>query len=492
MLKLILIVLVSATTLVLWAGRALAAAEAVKVTTDGTVDASSLETIVADVTRLSGAKTNDEKAIAIYNWLHSAIFHRAYPVEAAPQSVGPLKLLNVYGWGLCGGQHAVLKALFETASWQVRYRGWTNPAHSTVEVYYDGAWHYFDVFLKCYYWTKDKSTVAGQDDIVTDPSIALDGLKDVRVPIESYLCCGDEVEAVVSGCKSSKAHPPAQPSDGWASVTGRDQGYRALLTLRSGAALRLEWKNEPGMMVSSDPNGGNHTCGTKDFRSNPVLGPVLEHYGPRAYANGAFAYAPEFSKPADVADIELTSARAENGKLVADGQGVAVFRADLPYPYASAAVDMSSEAGEARLFVSVDSGRTWQPVKAGDVSTAVRQRYDVFFKVEFTGALTSFAVDAVVEHNRCVLPYLLPGKNVVTVTAADNQLPPDTTLDVTYAYQEAAAPDNRQRWDGTGITYNEPQIVTRSIDSLPATFEITAGGNTPPKMLYLERSLRAR
>ena len=65
--------------------------EGIKVTTDRTVDTSSLDTIVQDVFRLAGAKTNDEKAIAIHTWLHHAIFHNAYPVEKSPQSVGPFK-----------------------------------------------------------------------------------------------------------------------------------------------------------------------------------------------------------------------------------------------------------------------------------------------------------------------------------------------------------------------------------------------------------------
>jgi hypothetical protein len=89
--------------------------EGIKVTTDRTVDTTSLDSIVKDVIRLSGAKTNDEKGIAIHTWLHDTIFHNAYPVEKAPQSVGPLKVLRVYGWGLYGGEHTVLKALFETA-----------------------------------------------------------------------------------------------------------------------------------------------------------------------------------------------------------------------------------------------------------------------------------------------------------------------------------------------------------------------------------------
>jgi hypothetical protein len=476
--------------LLLASSAAWGAAEGFKVTTDKTVDNSSLEAILQDAFRLSGAKTNDEKAIAIYDYLHAAIFHHAYPNEKAPQSVGPLKVLNVYGWGLCGGQHTVLKALFETAGFTVRYRGWQG--HTTIETQYDGKWHYFDVFLKCYFWTKDKQTIAGQDDINGDPSIVLDGAKDGRVPKDSYLCCGDEAPGIVSGCKGSKPLPVSKPAEGWASVTGRDQGYSPLLTLRSGSTLRLEWKGEPGMMVADGPKTGVHSCGTKDFRNNPVLGPVLEHYGPRAYANGRFVYSPDFAKAADVADIELTNAKAEGGKLAAAGQGAAIFKLNLPYAYASGKLDATFEGGEGKLSVSTDAGKTWKPASAGDVSASVRQKYDVWFKAEFSGALTKFAVEAVVEHNRGAQPYLVNGKNAVTVSTSENKLPEGCVLSVTYAWQEATAPANRKQWNGGGVTYGETKTVTKEVAQLPFTFEIEAGGNEPPKMLYLERAVRGK
>ncbi|MCY3022591.1 MAG: hypothetical protein NTW87_26725 [Planctomycetota bacterium] len=466
------------------------AVDAFKVTTDKTVDASSLETLVQDVFRLSGAKTNDEKGIAIYNYLHAAIFHRSYPNEKAPQSVGPLKVLNVYGWGLCGGQHTVLKALFETAGWQVRYRGWQG--HTTIETQYDGKWHYYDVFLKCYYWNKDKSSVAGQDDINADASIVMDGPKDDRVPKDSYLCCGDEAKGVVSGCKGSKPQGISKHEDGWASVTGRDKGSSPLLTLSSGGAVKLEWKNEPKMMVADPQDSGNHTCGNKDFRNNPVLGPILEHYGPRMYANGTFSYAPDFSKAADVADIELTKAKATGGKLVAEGQGTAIFKANLPYPYAAAKLDAAFDGGDGKLFVSVDAGKTWQPAQAGDISTLVRQKYDVWIKAEFPGSLAKLALQATIEHNRGAQPYLLNGKNTITVSAKDNKLPADSVLTVTYAYQEATAPAKRNQYNGAGITYGETKVVKKEVTQLPFTFDIDAGGNTPPKMLYIERALSGK
>ena len=413
----------------------LAAQEDIRVTTDRTVDTRSLETIVRDVIRLAGAKTDDEKAIAIHTWLHQAIFHFAYPVEKG-SSVGPLKVLHVYGWGLCGGQHTVLKALFETAGWPVRYRGWSDPGHTTVEVQYGGRWHYFDVFLKCYFWTKDRSTIAGQDDIVQDPSIVLDALKDGRVPAQHYLCCGDDAPGIVQGCKNSKAHAPSKPAEGWASVTGRDQGYFPALKLPPGATLRLEWKGEPGKLAIN--NKGSHSCGNKDFRSDPQLGPLLEHYGTRNHSNGTFRF-----EPADVK------------------QG-AVYDLSLPYPYVSATVE-----GAASL--STDGGKTWVAA-AGDVAALVRQRYDVRLRSEGT----SLRFQALVEHNRSVLPYLLPGKNAVKVEA-----PPGVS--VTYAWQEATAPSTRKRWDGQGVSYGEPKTAKAA-----GTLEV--GGNTPPKMLYLEFS----
>jgi hypothetical protein len=474
--------------LVLLASPALADTKGVKVTTDRTVDASSLESIVKDVFARSGAKTDDEKAIAIYEYLHRTIFHWAYPTEAAPQSVGPLKIINVYGWGLCGGQHTVLKALYETAGWKCRYVGW--PGHTTIEVEYGGRWHYYDVFLKCWYWSKDRSHVVSQEEIANDPSIVLDAVKDGRAAKEN-LCCGDEPQGVVEGCKARNV---VGDSKGWASVTWRDEHYSPSLNLPSGASLRLDWKADPnGFAITG--KAPQHSCSTKDFREDKVLGPVLEHYGTRNWSDGQYAYSPDFSKPSDVAEIELSGAAAKEGKLTAAaGAGSAVFKLALPYAYVGAELAATFEGGEGRLFVSGDGGKTWKPSAAGDVSALVRQKYDVRVKAEFPGTLASFSLKAVVEHNRSAQPFLMNGKNVVTVAAEKNELPKDRILVVTYVYQEATTPNpgNRKRYDGQGLAYGETKTVRQEITSLPFSFEVQVGGNTPPKMISLERAIRAK
>ena len=147
----------------------------IKVVNDRAPDCSSLKSIVESVTR--DCKTDDERAIAIYNFCRYAYYHFAYPREK--DGVGALKMINVYGWSLCGGQHSVLSALWEAAGFDTRFIGWRG--HTTVECRYDGQWHYFDTFLKCYFW-KDAPgspggrTVASQADIAANPGIVNDGI----------------------------------------------------------------------------------------------------------------------------------------------------------------------------------------------------------------------------------------------------------------------------------------------------------------------------
>ena len=311
------------------------------------------------------------------------------------------------------------------------------------------------------------------------------------MPGDSYLCCGDDPAGIVSGCRSSHAEAIARPDDGWASVTGRDQGYSPLLTLRSGATLTLAWQAQPGMMVA-DSTKGLHSCpNMKDIRANPVLGPILEHYGTRTYANGRLTYAPDFAKPGDVADIVLSGAEAEAGALTAHGSGSALFKLDSPYPYAAATLTATSSGGSCAFALSGDGGASWTPCAPGDLTALVRQRYALWLKATFTGALTALAVDAVVEHNRGALPFLYPGANVVTVGRRGAVLPAGEALVVTYAFQEATAPAHRSSFNGAEVTYGEARTVTREATALPCTFTIDVGGTTPPRMLSISRALKA-
>jgi hypothetical protein len=121
----------------------------IKVVNDKAPDCSTLKSIVESVTR--DCKTNDDKAIALYNFMRLTHYHRAYPSEAV--GIPVLKEIHCYGWSLCGGLHAEQSALWRELGWDWRFVGW--PGHTTVEAFYDGRWHYLDVFLKFYAWMPD-------------------------------------------------------------------------------------------------------------------------------------------------------------------------------------------------------------------------------------------------------------------------------------------------------------------------------------------------
>jgi hypothetical protein len=123
------------------------------------------------------------------------------------------------------------------------------------------------------------------------------------------------------------------------------------------------------------------------------------------------------------------------------------------------------------------------------VSAAVKQTYDVQVKAEFSGALAKLRFEAVVEHNRSAQPYLLQGRNQVSVSPGNTA--PEAQLSVTYAYQEATTPDpaKRKRFEGQGVRFAATKMVTHS-GSEPWTIDV--GGNTPPKMLYLEYFVHGR
>ncbi|MDH7571742.1 MAG: hypothetical protein QHJ73_19350, partial [Armatimonadota bacterium] len=88
--------------------------------------------IVAEATR--GCGSEREKAIAIWRFQQNHRFH-ATTWDAEVQD--PVKMLNVYGYTLCGDDALVLAALMQAAG--LKTRPGRPIGHSTTEVLFDGA-----------------------------------------------------------------------------------------------------------------------------------------------------------------------------------------------------------------------------------------------------------------------------------------------------------------------------------------------------------------
>lgn len=501
----------------------------IKVLSDQAPDCASLKTIAESVTR--GCRNNDEKAIAVYNFMQLTHYHRQYPSE--PGGVPVLKEVNCYGWSLCGGLHAEQSAIWRELGWDWRFVGWNG--HTTVEAKYDDRWHYLDVFLKFYAWMPDGKggrILAGEDDLnsnaqtliqdafaldegrrcvyTKDNPFVMNGAKaNWRAP--EFLACGDTIADLIGGLKT---HRGRDRSEGWAGINHANGSYSADVNLAPGFSLENTWDPMPDAWYwAGQKTAPAHSCGGhKDTRNDPGFGMVLEPYvnskPARSYGNGILAFAPDFSNDA----LLKSFASTENVKFVghalvpaeAGKPASVVFSLASPYILTKA---KGEAVGADKVEVSADDGKTFKVADLKDFSAAVKGQIAALVKVTFSDALKALKLEAIVQNNPGALPYLSPGKNVVTVSVADPQTLGENKLVVTYAYRLGSRAKSFEQLCDAGkeiarqhdAKWSEVVTCVQRIfaaKDLPATFEIdcpTPKGRYPvyPRMMFLRREVIA-
>jgi hypothetical protein len=507
----------------------------VKVLSDRAPDCSSLESIVQSVTR--GCKTDDERVIAIYNFCRYVEYHHAYPNE--PGGISALKFIHVYGWSLCGGEHTVMAALWEKAGYPWRYRGWSNPGHTTVEVFYGGRWHYLDTFLKFYAWMPDPKTpggrtIAGQEDLRANPALLTDGFvmdqkrnvcyhKDNRFgyvgdrvhwTAPAFLVCGDDLPGIAQGiASSSNAGSPR----GWNAIKFDDPGYSTAVDLGVGYALTLDWNRvEGGYYFPGHKQGPAHSCGDKDYRNCPASGPLLEPYRElnpaRSWSNGTLVFKPDFQSGAFLASLQqVENVVYRDGKLCAqDAARPGRFVIPMASPYIVVKASAKIAGDDAKMEVSMDgrapsAGWSWQPVALADLTKAVFGKYRYWLRVTFQQSIRAIELSSLVQHNQEALPYLAPGRNKITIAADNPAALGNNRLVVTYAFCPGSRDATPAQLFDSGkeiarahnATWSPaPTVVQKVIDRLPATLEIpmpTPKGKQPvyPRMVFLRREVLA-
>ena len=501
----------------------------IKVQPDKMPDCSSLKSMVESITK--DCKTNDEKAIATYDFLRQMNYHHSYPQERG--GVGALKHINVYGWALCGGQHTVLAALWKTLGWKWRYLSWR--AHTTVEAYYDGDWHYLDTFLKFYTWVdkNGKRTIASQEDINQNPQLVTGQLvfdkarrvcyekknpilKDGKVNLNApaFLLCGDGMKGVVGGIKNKKI---SGSPEGWAGLKFDDPSYSTDVNLGPGYLMENFWGRVPnGYYWPGHASGPFHSCVDKDYRNDPKLGPLFEPYRTdangalchgkqRTWANGTLIFKPDFKNSEFLKGIKaVDNAKLANGVLVAvDASKPGAIVVPLSSPYV--AIQGKGEGEGIKTFsISTDNGKSYKVADIANFSTAVNGKYKILAKVEFQ-KLKSLKLQILFQNNRSALPYLSPGKNKIKVSVANPKALGKNKLVITYAYHTGVRNSDLKKLIpkgyevGKGHRANWSKKITYVRKSftgsqLPATFEIditTPKGKFPvyPRMVYIRREI---
>ncbi len=441
------------------------AATGVTVVCDRWPDGSDLRQFGLDVARLSGAKTDHEKALAVWRWVRRWKMHTdgnpptekfKNPLQSKKRGYidDPLKILNVYGTHWCDGLSRVMEAV---------WRAMGHPAeklvlggHTMASCHYTDAdgvarWHLFDVNFGSYILHRSGKYTLSADGMGTD-----------------Y-------------CKNFSQWKHCQHL---ALST-----HRMELSFRPGEKLERGWGNV-GKPYMDNVDLKRDRRRVKAWERGP--------YHP-TYGNGLWGYSP------DLSDAGWTRGLAEPPKGMAAGKlqpakagktAAAVWHFRTPYMVSDAEVEFNlkrKSAGDAvRLYLSVDAGKTWKKLWEcpADVLAAPKLVVPICKKFKVTGTadppagfnspfgryhyrlklelvakkkpddcqVKGITFRTTVQHNPFSLPQLHPGKNRITVKGS---IAKGSALKVTYVWTDLKAKNRKN------VT-----VVERA----PWTYEIIAAG----------------
>ncbi|MCE5271709.1 hypothetical protein LLH00_10550 [bacterium] len=134
------------------------------VTVNGKFDWFDIHSLAAEIT--AGCSTDEEKALAIWDWLAWRRFQRSPHDDSALQ---PVRGLNGYGYGICGHAASWVEALCREVG--VTARVWEIAGHTVNEVFWDGRWHMLDANVKVFYLGRDNRTIASMAELEKDKGL---------------------------------------------------------------------------------------------------------------------------------------------------------------------------------------------------------------------------------------------------------------------------------------------------------------------------------
>jgi len=487
--------ILGAALLAVLAGPAAGEIPDVKVTTDRSIDCSSMETIARDLYR--DCRTDEEKAIATWYFVRRLHFH--WPHIPTWDSID---LINSYGFALCGYQSKMFCEICLAGG--LKARTMHPPNHVIAEAFYDGAWHMFDCQVGWFAYRKDKSAVASCAEMKADPSIVTDAVKEGRASKPYFQCRDDPGSGTNYAANARTGGSPKKFT------------RRLVINLRRGESITRCWSNEGKAWHKPDETrwtSPHHGCTGQSIDANdPVNWPYWKPYAKirsragdrviygikRYYGNGRMVYEP------DLATDSFTDGLAERGMEGAaaryqDGTGPnlhpaevgkcgsVTFVVDSPYVAVDAWLDAAGVRKGQQDVLAIYAGSRrgkWQQVYRADqtgklnlanvsLKPAAWGGHKYFVKIEFqAGAdvsdvgIDSLKITTVFMNNMYSLPYFMPGKNVIRVTAAEGANLEKNPLSLEYVWQEQG----------------KEKTLVKKVERVPFRTTVEVSGEELPRM----------
>jgi hypothetical protein len=437
-------------------------AAGVKVVSDKNPDLSSVENVLKTI--LKPGMKDQEKCEAIYDFLVRHSYHHMPPEEPCADTLrsrpvngenskvmDATKLLNVYGYAICGSIAPVENFYFNAAGLLGRVCGATG--HTVCEVKYDDKWHHFDVDMMGYCRRKEDGTVPSVDDIAANKSLILE--RHDKQPKDYYKYDKPEGEfaALKNGIKFA--------------MYGRKVNAHSMnLTLREGETLarffKRQWapKYQFGVPVNTDSEYRNTLLKMrKEGPCRPETWYMFKEAGEARYGNFELTYEPPLRKKSCLDGIfQKTNVQHRETAPFLSSENAAnpsevVYHYYSPYGCAGCPNNLADPKDDSdgakfegefandkgTIALSLDLGKSWTVVhdKGGkfalDLTQQLQFQYDWMIKLSFQGegsGLSAFKSKVRGMVSPMSLPYV-DGETKMTYTREETDCllyAPDITL----------------------------------------------------------------
>lgn len=356
-------------------------------------------------------KTGNELALAIWKYLsdyETGLYHfneileGPDPFDEYAIVRDPLKILNTYNMAYCGIFGPVTDGIFQGVGFEKgRAFGLVAWNHCATEVWYDNAWHYFDVDVR--------GALVRPDGIVASLAEAQSN-QNLWMNPPSNLS-----PFFPKDTDKAKIFDIYKDSDVYFYYRWFEAGHTMDYYLRNGESLTRFWT----------PQGGrwNHlpryakTKWIRELIEQEPRGPKPNHrdFTPWNHGNGLFEYQPILTK--DSTDFEdgyynvKNLQPGENGlEIIRSGQAEVTFEFFTPYIIVpkinnlddpnddcEASVVTINSPKPVEVWVSLDHGLSWRPAgktqTSLDLTPIVKGTYGYLLKLKTSGTAGSTVID---------------------------------------------------------------------------------------------------
>jgi hypothetical protein len=399
-------------------------------------DYTSIETLLQSPP-LAG-KQGEELVLAIYNLLTSTVdgtyhFWPSQETRGLPRLrrrvEDPVKLLNVYGWAICGQMSAILYNIYRAAGFPARQIG--VPGHCLCEVFYDGRWHILDADMWTWFRTPEGHIASAYELAKNADALILHNPRKsdpCNLPdrtLEGYAEMYRTTETVEDHVRDILPH--------WS-----DRGHTMDFRLRPGETLIRSQTHQGRYHL---PQGWLATM--KSYPKEWARWHPQERYPPgRTFGNGRWLYAPDLTSATD--DFRAGCWESDGLHTTAQGLagvGHAVLRIQSPYLFCGRPSVRDGQvvsqdgvwldvAGEGPLQIEIDTpAGGWTTVLQEDgtceqhldITAQMDGRYEALFRVRLgKGALLQrFGFDGFLLMAPLSVPRLAAGVNPMELRCGD-------------------------------------------------------------------------